>query len=221
MARRITDAYPGLLPGAPVTSISPEAIEKQSMQVIESLLPKGLAGYERTVAKRIIHASGDPTIAHLIKFSPSAIKSGTDAISAGSPIYTDVKMAASGINRKLADSCGCRVSCALDEVGDSPVTSESVTRSASAMRALGSRLNNAVVAIGNAPTALLALSDMIKKAEVAPALVIGMPVGFVMARESKIELMKHGTPFITIVGTRGGSALAAATVNALLRLIGK
>jgi precorrin-8X/cobalt-precorrin-8 methylmutase len=95
---------------------------------------------------------------------------------------------------------------------------EAGTRSATAMLNLGTRLNNAIVAIGNAPTALLALVDMVRESRIAPALVIGMPVGFIMARESKIELTKLAVPYITISGTRGGSALAAASINALLLL---
>jgi precorrin-8X/cobalt-precorrin-8 methylmutase len=79
-------------------------------------------------------------------------------------------------------------------------------------------LSGAVIAIGNAPTALLALIDLIDTKEVNPALVVGMPVGFVQAKESKTELMKRDTPYISIAGTRGGSAMAAATVNALLKI---
>jgi precorrin-8X/cobalt-precorrin-8 methylmutase len=88
------------------------------------------------------------------------------------------------------------------------------------MRHLGKRLNGAIVAIGNAPTALLALLELIDSNGVKPALVVGMPVGFVQAKESKDELMKRDIPYITIVGTRGGSAMAVATVNALLKIAG-
>jgi precorrin-8X/cobalt-precorrin-8 methylmutase len=218
IARRITDAYPGIAADTPPSIGSSEMIEKQSMTVIESLLPSGMEVNQREVTKRIIHASGDPTIAHLIKFSCGAIAGGIRAITAGSPIYTDVRMVTAGINKDLADSFACQVRCALDEFtpGESPL--EAGTRSAAAMLNLGTRLNNAIVAIGNAPTALLALVDMVRKTGVAPALVVGMPVGFIMARESKIELTKLDVPYITISGTRGGSALAAASINAMLRL---
>ncbi len=218
IARRITDAYPGIAADTPPRIGSSETIERQSMTVVESLLPTGMEAKEKEVTKRIIHASGDPTIAHLIKFSPGAAEEGIRAITHGSPIYTDVKMAAAGINRNLADNFACQVHCALDEFTGSESTLEAGTRSASAMLNLGTRLNDAIVAIGNAPTALLALIDMVRKSGIAPALVIGMPVGFIMARESKIELTKLAVPYITISGTRGGSALAAASINALLRL---
>jgi precorrin-8X/cobalt-precorrin-8 methylmutase len=83
---------------------------------------------------------------------------------------------------------------------------------------LGTRLNGAIVAIGNAPTALLALLDLVDHKEIKPALVVGMPVGFVQAKESKDELMKRNIPHITVVGSRGGSAMAVAVVNALLKI---
>jgi precorrin-8X/cobalt-precorrin-8 methylmutase len=218
IARRITDAYPGIAADTPPSIGSSEMIEKQSMLVIESLLPTGMDANDREVTKRIIHASGDPTIAHLIKFSEGATKEGMRAIAEGRPIYTDVRMAAAGINRKLSDSFACHVHCALDEFTPGESSPEAGTRSASAMLSLGTRLNNSIVAVGNAPTALLALVDMVRKNGISPALVVGMPVGFIMARESKIELTKLTVPYITISGTRGGSALAAASINALLRL---
>ncbi|MFC1943838.1 precorrin-8X methylmutase, partial [Chloroflexota bacterium] len=171
------------------------------------------------VTKRVVHASGDPEVARLMKFSPSAISSGLSAMLKGSPIFTDVRMVTVGINTHLAESCGCSLSCAMDEAeGLKQVKREGVTRTAAAMRHLGTRLNGAVVAIGNAPTALQALLDLIDGGEIKPALVVGMPVGFVQAKESKEELMKRDVPYITVVGTRGGSAMAVATVNALLKI---
>ncbi len=210
VAKRIQEATPEL------SLNSPEDIERQSMDTVGSLLPPLNCSYEeRQVIKRTVHASGDPQLAPLIRFSPSAISSGLSAIAKGSPIFTDVRMVAVGINRHLAEACRCFVSCAMDEnKGLEPNT----TRAAAAMRHLGTRLNDAIVAIGNAPTALLALLDLIDHKEIRPALVVGMPVGFVQAKESKDELMKRDIPYIIIVGTRGGSAMAAATVNALLKI---
>ena len=95
---------------------------------------------------------------------------------------------------------------------------KNTTRAAAAIYDLGKRLNDSVIVIGNAPTALMAVLDLIKKKEIFPALIIGMPVGFVQAKESKYELMKYDISYITIIGTRGGSAMAAATVNALLKI---
>jgi len=209
VAKRIQEATPGLSPD------SPEDIEQQSMDTVESLLPPlNCSEEERQVIKRIVHASGNPQLAPLVRFSPRAISGGLSAIAKGSPIFTDVRMVAAGINRHLAGACRCSVSCAMDETKEEPST----TRAAAAMRHLGTRLSGAIVAIGNAPTALLALLDLIDHKKIKPALVVGMPVGFVQAKESKDELMKHDIPYITIVGTRGGSAMAVATINVLLKM---
>ena len=221
VVQRIEEAVPELLPNTRISPDSPEAIEQQSMEIVEKLLPPPLSmsGEERAVVKRVVHASGDPEIARLMKFSPSAIPSGLSAMAKGGPIFTDVRMVAAGINSHLAKGCGCSLSCAMDETeGFKQAKKGSVTRTAAAIRHLGTRLNGAIVAIGNAPTALLALLDLIDGGEIKPALVVGMPVGFVQAKESKEELMKRDVPYITVRGTRGGSAMAAATVNALLQM---
>jgi precorrin-8X/cobalt-precorrin-8 methylmutase len=220
VAERIEKAVPELLK-ARLLPASPEDIEQQSMEIAERILPPvpNISEEERLVLKRVVHASGDPQVAPLIKFSPSAISSGLSAITKGSPIFTDVQMVAAGINRHLAEACRCSLSCAMDETrGQKRATEPNITRAAAAMRHLGTRLNGAIVAIGNAPTALLALLDLIDDKEIKPALVVGMPVGFVQAKESKGELMKRNVPYITAVGTRGGSAIAVATVNALLKI---
>ncbi|MCX7912365.1 MAG: precorrin-8X methylmutase [Dehalococcoidales bacterium] len=195
-----------------------EAIERQSMDIIGRLLPKNLklSPEEMAVVRRIVHASGELALGRLVKFSPGAVVRGLDAIRDGRPIITDVRMLAVGIQR-LAGACRCPVFCALDgasSAGHPPAD----TLAATGMRLFGDRLDGALVAIGNAPTALLALLEMVDRRECRPALVIGMPVGFVQAKESKEELVKRELPYITVPGTRGGSAIAAAAVNALLRL---
>jgi len=218
-AERIKEAAPELSPNAHLAPTSSEDIEQQSMEIVERFLPSSLniSEDERLIVKRIVHASGDPQVAPLIKFSPSAISRGLSAIAKGSPVFTDVRMAAAGINRHLAEAHGCSISCAMDETeGRKPNT----THAAAAIHHLGTKLNGAVVAIGNAPTALLALLELIDNDGIKPALVVGMPVGFVQAKESKDELMKRDVPYITITGTRGGSAMAVATVNALLKIAG-
>ena len=221
VAKRIEEAAPELSLNARFSLTSPESIEQQSMKIVEKLIPPAtnLSKEEQLVVKRIVHASGDPQVAPLIRFSPSAVSSGLSAIAKGSPIFTDVRMVAAGINRHLAEACGCSLSCAMDETkGLEPAKEPNITRAAATMRHLGTRLNRAIVAIGNAPTALLALLDLIDHKEIKPALVVGMPVGFVQAKEAKDELMKRDVPNITVVGTRGGSAMAVATVNALLKI---
>ncbi len=220
VARRILECAPELSPAPSGYATDSRDIEKQSMEIVEQLLPDLLKmpGPEQAIVKRIVHASGDPGVAHLVRLSPSAIPSGLGSIAAGNPILTDVRMVAAGINRGVAQHFGCPVICSLDEIGQKSLASSEVTRSAAAIRQLGAKLNGAVVAIGNAPTALFALMEMVDNSGIKPALVIGMPVGFVQAQESKEELLKRDVPYITVVGTRGGSAMAAATVNALLKI---
>jgi precorrin-8X/cobalt-precorrin-8 methylmutase len=221
VAKRIEEAVPTLWVSTRTTPTSPETIERQSMEIVEKFLPSSpnMSVEERSVTKRIVHASGDPQVASLIKFSSSAIPSGLNAIAKGCPIFTDVQMVAAGINNRLAETCGCSISCAMDETKELKQAKEhNITRAAAAMHHLGTRLNGSVIAIGNAPTALLALVDLVDHKEIKPALVVGMPVGFVQAKESKDELMKRNVPYITVVGTRGGSAMAVAAVNALLKI---
>ncbi len=216
MAQRIIEVCPGLSSRPPATAMLPEDIEPLSMEIIDQLLPSlpPMSAEERRVVKRIVHTCGDTQIARLVRFSPSVISSAVSAIERGSPIFTDVRMVASGISSKWLEACGCPVICALD--GERPGGELTTTRTARAMYQLGKRLDGAIVAIGNAPTALLALLDMIDRREIEPALVIGMPVGFVRAAESKAELVSRHIPYIVIEGTRGGSTLAATTVNALI-----
>ncbi|MFC2071371.1 precorrin-8X methylmutase [Chloroflexota bacterium] len=194
-------------------------IETRSMAIIDRLLPVlDCSEKERQVVKRIVHATGDPEIASLIKFEPNAIGAGLAAIRDGRPIYTDVSMVKAGINKRLAGQFRCSVLCALTEFKQvKQVVYGNNTRSAAAFLNLDSKLSKALVVIGNAPTALLALVGLIDKG-IIPSLVVGMPVGFVQAEESKVELSRRNIPYITIAGRRGGSPAAVATVNALLRL---
>jgi precorrin-8X/cobalt-precorrin-8 methylmutase len=194
-------------------------IEAQSLAIIDKLLPPlRCSNSERQVIKRIVHATGDPKIAKLVKFHPDAIDAGVVAIRAGKVIFTDGMMVAVGINkRQIAREFGCSIHCALDEVDTFRHVEKDVTRSAAAILTIGPRLNGALVAIGNAPTALLALLNLIDNG-ISPCLVVGMPVGFIQAEEAKLELTRRSVPYITIIGKRGGSAATAATVNALLHL---
>lgn len=218
MAKRIVHSSPELSPYPPGNLAN--AIEQESMRIIGSLVSslQTMSDEEAVVARRIVHACGDAEVARLISFSRTAVSCGVAAIVGGSPIFTDVRMVMAGIDSRLSEAFGCSVSCALDEADAPEPDMEGGTRTARAMNSLGARLNGAIVAIGNAPTALLALLDMIDKNQIRPALVVGMPVGFVKAEESKQELMQRDIPYITVTGTRGGSAMAAATVNSLLRI---
>lgn len=197
-------------------------IESRSFEIIESLLSPDLVctHKERQIIKRIVHTSGDPQLASQVRIHVAAVEAGLAAIRSGATIYTDVQMAAAGVNRRLADGFGCPVRCALGLEGVSDLAArDGSTRATAAMRLLGAALDGSIVAIGNAPTALLALLDLVDQGVARPALVVGVPVGFVGAAESKRELVaRSDIPSISIEGFRGGSTLATAIVNALLML---
>ncbi len=171
---------------------------------------------EERVAVRIIHASGMVEIAPDIMFSPGVVTAARDALDRGAPILCDSKMVANGITRARLPADN-EVICTLDDPRVSGLARDiGNTRTAAAMELWRDRLGGAVVAIGNAPTALFRLFEMLSEGVAAPAAVVGMPVGFVGAAESKEALIADGrVPFITIRGRKGGSAMTAAAVNAL------
>jgi precorrin-8X/cobalt-precorrin-8 methylmutase len=176
---------------------------------------------QQQVAMRLIHTSGDPRIVEDLYFSPGAVTAGLEALNRGADILCDVSMVRQGVSRRYLKG---EVYCFLNsEAVTERAKTLGETRSMAAMAQWPAHLEGGIVAIGNAPTALFRLLEMLYGGAPRPALVIGMPVGFINARESKDALMEHGpallgTPCITIQGNRGGSTLAAATLNALARL---
>ncbi len=171
---------------------------------------------EEPVAVRIIHACGMVEIAADIAFSPGAAAAASAALKAGAPIFCDANMVAKGVTRARLPADN-DVICTLTDPRV-PALAEALgnTRSAAAMDLWRDRLAGSVVAIGNAPTSLYRLLDMFDDGAALPACVIGMPVGFVGAAESKAALVADGrVPFIVVNGRKGGSAMAAAAVNAL------
>ena len=171
---------------------------------------------ESRVAVRIIHASGLVETAEHIQFAPGAAEAGRAALRAGAPILCDAKMVAMGVTKARLPAQN-RVICTLDDP-QTPDLARAIgnTRSAGAMELWRAHMAGAVVAIGNAPTALYRLLELLNEGVAPPALIIGMPVGFVGAAESKDALFADGrVPSIIVSGRRGGSAMAAATVNAL------
>ena len=171
---------------------------------------------EERVAVRIIHACGIVTAAADIVFSPTAVGQGIAALEAGAPILCDANMVAHGVTRARLPRDN-EVICTL---GDPRVGALAIemrtTRTAAAMELWRDRLGGAVVAIGNAPTALFRLLEMLDAGAARPACVIGMPVGFVGAAEAKQALIEDARlPFLVVRGRIGGSAMAAATINAL------
>jgi precorrin-8X/cobalt-precorrin-8 methylmutase len=193
------------------------AIYARSFAIIraEAKLSRFSAEEER-VAVRVIHASGMVEIADDIIFSPGAAAAGRMALRAGAPILCDAQMVAHGITRARLPMDNT-VICTL---GDPAVVALAkdlgTTRTAAAMELWRDRLAGAVVAIGNAPTALFRLLEMLEAGAPAPAAVIGMPVGFIGAAESKEALRAFArVPYAIVAGRKGGSAMAAAAVNAL------
>lgn len=171
---------------------------------------------EERVAVRIIHSCGMVELAPDILFSPDAAKIGIEALKAGAPILCDAKMVSQGITRARLPADN-QVICALDDPSV-PALAEKLgtTRTAAAMELWRPYLAGAVVAIGNAPTALFRLLEMLDEGAPRPALIVGIPVGFVGADESKDALMADGrVPAIIVRGRRGGSAMTVAAINAL------
>lgn len=200
----------------------PMAIENRSMELIAPHL-EGLNLDERAtkVYSRLIHASGDIGYAPITRVHPEAIDCAIEALKSGAHIYTDVEMVRTGINKKKLASFGGEVHCLVADADVAVRAKElGITRSMVAMRQFGKALDGSIVAIGNAPTALFEVLRMVREEGIRPACIVGIPVGFVGAAESKAELAENGiVPYITVEGTKGGSPIAAAAVNALMYLI--
>ena len=200
----------------------PMAIENRSMELIAPHLAElHLDERETKLYSRLIHASGDVGYAPITRVHPEAIDRAIEALKAGAHIYTDVEMVRTGINKKKLASFGGEVHCL---VADSDVAAEAkklgITRSMVAMRRFSKDLNGSIVAIGNAPTALFEVLRMVREEGIRPACIVGIPVGFVGAAESKAELAENGiVPYISVEGTKGGSPIAAAAINALMYTI--
>ena len=200
----------------------PMEIENRSMEIIAPHLEGlNLDEAQTKVYSRIIHAAGDVEYAPIIRIHPDAISAAQKAIKSGCNIYTDVEMVRTGINKRKLASFGGEVFCLVADLEVAAAAKEQgITRSMAAMRAFGKKLDGAIVAIGNAPTALFEVLRMIEEDGIRPAAVVGIPVGFVGAADSKEELAKNTkVPFITVAGTKGGSPIAAASINAIMYLI--
>ena len=199
--------------------IRPEEIESESFRIIDEEAGSHDWGEsEWQVVRRVIHTSADFEYVQSMVMSDRAIEHAIAAIKSGSGIVTDTTMALSGISKPRLAGFGCRVSC---HVADPDVAEqagrEGITRSIAAMRKAAADPANRIFVIGNAPTALFELLRLAAEGAIRPDLIIGLPVGFVGAEESKNALatLDHGIPFITNIGRKGGSNVAAAVVNAL------
>lgn len=200
----------------------PMEIEERSMEIIAPhLAGLNLSDEERKIYSRIIHASGDVEYAPIIKIHPEAIAAAKAAINRGANIFTDVEMVKRGINIRTFSKFGGEIFCKVSDVDVREFAKrEGITRSMAAMRIFGKRLDEQIIAIGNAPTALFEVLRLIREENIRPAVIIGVPVGFVGAAEAKTELAaQNEIPFITVEGTKGGSSIAVAAVNAILYML--
>ncbi len=203
-------------------SPAPKDIEARSFAIIEEEVPhpRPFHGAEWLVVRRLIHTSADFDLLDLVRFHPEAVRAGTQALGKGCLVVTDTEMARAGISADRMDRLGCRVVCHMRETAVAErAGKEDITRAAAAVDLALSDLNGAVCVVGNAPTALLRLLQRVGEGACSPALIVGMPVGFVNASESK-ELLERQerVPYVTIRGRKGGSPLAATTVNQLALL---
>ena len=200
-----------------------QSIEDQSMQIIEAEI--GTHQYNKLewpIVRRVIHATADFDFAkeNKIIFSNDAIESGISALKAGCNIIVDVNGVLGGLNKQNLKDFGCNVIC---NISNPQIIQEAKkynkTRAQTSMRIAASEMKEGVVVIGNAPTALLEVIQMVKEDTSTPALIIGIPVGFVSSPESKESLQLLDVPYITNVGRKGGSPCASAIVNALFKLL--
>ena len=167
------------------------------------------------VVVRMIHACGMVDLAAEVQYSPGVVRAARAALRAGAAILCDTHMVAAGITRQRLPA-GNEIVCTLDDAGVPELARRIAdTRSAAALDLWGDRLDGALVAIGNAPTALFHLLDLLDAGAPKPAAILGLPVGFVGAVESKLALSESGYPFLVVHGRRGGSALAVSAVNAI------
>jgi len=201
------------------TILKPEEIETESFRMIDSEVgPHCYDDLQWPVVRRMIHTTADFDLAQSTKFAPGVIDQALEALRGGAKIFCDTNMVLSGVNKTRLENLGGRAFC---HVADPQVALDAkaagLTRSTFALRK-GVAEGCTIFLIGNAPTALFELMRLVEAGEVQPALVVGVPVGFVGAAESKDALLATDLPHIVIRGRKGGSAIAAAILNALMIL---
>lgn len=200
--------------------VAPAEIEARSMEIIQSELGERTFPAEvLPVVKRVIHTTADFDYADNLVFSPGAVEQGIAAIQGGCTIVTDTQMARSGINKRVLEKFGGEAVCFMS---DPDVAAEArergVTRAAVSMERAAGLDRTLILALGNAPTALVRACELLEEGAMKPALIIGAPVGFVNVVESKELLLTEDVPYIVARGRKGGSNVAAAICNAMLYL---
>lgn len=201
-----------------IEHILPADIERRSMEIIEEELGEiCLPPMEKDVIKRVIHTSADFEYARTLRFSDAAVERGLAALRQGCTIVTDTNMACTGISQAALDKLGCRKVCFM---ADADVVAEAkakgTTRAAACMDKACRLEGPVIIAVGNAPTALIRLHELMEQGDIRPELVIAVPVGFVNVVYAKELIMAGRAPYIAAKGRKGGSNVAAAICNALL-----
>ncbi len=200
-----------------IENIKPGDIEKRSFEIIQEILgDRKLDPKYEAIIKRCIHTSADFEYADSLYFTEGVVEAIKDALKKGAYIVTDTKMGQAGINKKKLDEMGCKV---LSFVSDEDVVKKAkergVTRSLVAVEKAAKLDKPVIMAVGNAPTALLSIESLYKEGKFKPVAVIAVPVGFVNVIESKERIIDLGVPAIVAKGRKGGSNIAAAIINAI------
>lgn len=203
------------------SACTPQDIESRSFAIIDEELPppRPFEGRLWQVARRCIHTLGDTEIINDLRLNPAGLEAGVAALMRGCTVYTDTRMAAAGLPMRRLTPLGVTVTPIMALPGlDELARAGGTTRSRAGLESLAQQMSGHIMVIGNAPTALLGLLDVLEQGAPPPALIVGMPVGFVNAAQSKELLRRTSWPHFTLLGRKGGSAVAAACVNALADL---
>ncbi|MGL6106618.1 cobalt-precorrin-8 methylmutase [Romboutsia sp.] len=202
---------------------NPMMIEEKSFEMIQEIIDDTRPNYEfkskveEKIIKRCIHTTADFEYLDILKISESAVDSIVEALKNNATIYTDTNMALSGINKKRLEDLGCKYKCLVADEETAKLAKEKfITRSMAAVEIAAKEPGRKIFVLGNAPTALYKVMEMKNSGELEVDAIVGVPVGFVGAEESKDELENTNIPYIISKGRKGGSNLAAAIVNAIL-----
>ena len=200
--------------------MKPEEIESTSFDIIDREAGNhDFNELQWSIVRRMIHTTADFEFKEMVRFHPEAVAAGIEAIRNGKMIITDTNMARVGIRGKELAQFGISVKCYMnDPLTHEKAKSNGTTRAKVAVDMAVNDMRGGIYVVGNAPTALLRLIELINEGQARPALIVGLPVGFVNAAESKAALMEMDYPYISNMGRKGGSSLAASVVNALIIL---
>jgi len=204
-----------------IENILPADIERRSMEIIESEIGdmSAFSEHEKLIVKRCVHTTADFDYKHNLRFSEDAAELGIAALKAGAVIVTDTQMAYSGISKPACKALGCEIHCFMSDPDVAAEAKErGVTRAVVSVDKAAKMFHDRklIYAVGNAPTALIRMHELISEDLFHPALIVGVPVGFVNVVEAKELIMKTNVPYIAAAGRKGGSNVAAAILNAML-----